>query len=201
MTWSCGISYFADSANLGGIASSGNYSLAQTNRPTFEEEPFFRQGTQVAAGPLLPRQGLGLLANEIATGDVPMIGSGAVKAGAKLANGVAGVAKSGAESAKQAADLSRHLGYTEKYGQAGVKELESGRVRYYGELQPANKAGEMAGRRYVHEFDPATGGSRGWHETLDHSGNVRQVRPELNNGGNLYGINTKEGSAGRVSSY
>lgn len=79
-------------------------------------------------------------------------------------------------------DLSRHLGYTEKYGQAGVKELENGRIRYYGDLQPANKAGEMAGRRYVHEFDPATGGSRGWHETLDHSGNVRQVRPELNNG-------------------
>ncbi|MCP5326641.1 MAG: citrate synthase [Oceanospirillaceae bacterium] len=40
----------------------------------------------------------------------------------------------------------------------------------------------MAGRRYVHEFDPATGGSRGWHETVDHSGNVRQVRPEMNNG-------------------
>ncbi|WP_197491486.1 RHS repeat-associated core domain-containing protein [Methylomonas methanica] len=92
------------------------------------------------------------------------------------------VAKSGAESARQAADLSRHLGYTEKYGQAGVKELENGRIRYYGELQTANKAGEMAGRRYVHEFDPATGGSRGWHETLDYSGNVRQVRPELNNG-------------------
>jgi hypothetical protein len=38
------------------------------------------------------------------------------------------------------------------------------------------------GRRYVHEFDPTTGRSRGWHATLDHDGNVRQVRPELNNG-------------------
>ena len=91
-------------------------------------------------------------------------------------------AQSGAESAKQAADLSKHLGYSQKYGQAGVKELENGRIRYYGEVQSASKPGEMSGRRYVHEFDPATGGSRGWHETLDHSSNVRQVRPEMNNG-------------------
>ncbi|MDH4871671.1 RHS repeat-associated core domain-containing protein [Pseudomonas sp. BN515] len=92
------------------------------------------------------------------------------------------VVKSGAESAKQAADLSKHFRYSERYGQAGIKELESGRVRYYGELQQANKSGEMAGRRYVHELDPVSGRSRGWHETLDHTGKVRQVRPELNNG-------------------
>jgi hypothetical protein len=91
-------------------------------------------------------------------------------------------AKGGAASAKQAADLSKHLGYAEKYGKGGVKELENGRMRYYGEVQPANKAGEMAGRRYVHEYDAATGRSRGWHETVDQAGNVRQVRPELNNG-------------------
>lgn len=88
----------------------------------------------------------------------------------------------GAASAKQAADLSKHLGYAEKYGKGGVKELENGRIRYYGEVQPANKVGEMAGRRYVHEYDAATGRSRGWHETVDQAGNVRQVRPELNNG-------------------
>ncbi|MGE3432836.1 MAG: RHS repeat-associated core domain-containing protein [Ramlibacter sp.] len=91
-------------------------------------------------------------------------------------------AKGGPASAKQSADLSKHLGYTEKYGKGGVKEMENGRVRYYGEVQAANKTGEMAGRRYVHEFNPATGRSRGWHETVDHAGNVRQVRPELNNG-------------------
>ncbi|WP_218082113.1 hypothetical protein [Anthocerotibacter panamensis] len=91
-------------------------------------------------------------------------------------------AKGVAQSSKQAADLSRHLGYAEKYGADGVKQLENGRFRYYGEVQPANKAGEMAGRRYVHEFDPTSGGSRGWHETVDHAGTVRQVRPELNNG-------------------
>jgi RHS repeat-associated protein len=73
--------------------------------------------------------------------------------------------------------LARHLGYAEKYGQGGVKELQNGRIRYYGDVQPARKAGDMAGRRYVHEFDPASGRSRGWHETVDHSGQVRQVRP------------------------
>jgi RHS repeat-associated protein len=98
-----------------------------------------------------------------------------VKAGVEAAKG-------GAASAKQAADLSKHLGYAEKYGKGGVKELENGRIRYYGEVQPANKAGEMAGRRYVHEYDAVPGRSRGWHETVDQAGNVRQVRPELNNG-------------------
>ncbi|HYX39737.1 MAG TPA: hypothetical protein VE954_42120 [Oligoflexus sp.] len=87
-----------------------------------------------------------------------------------------------AESTAQAASLSKHLSYVQKYGSAGVAELESGVIRYYGELQLANKPGQMAGRRYVHEFNPSQGTSRGWHETLDHSGKVRQVRPELNNG-------------------
>ncbi|MFC4653754.1 RHS repeat domain-containing protein [Rheinheimera marina] len=104
------------------------------------------------------------------------------------------VVRTGAESAKQAADLSKHLGYSQKYGQAGVKELENGRVRYYGELQSASKPGEMAGRRYVHEFDPATGRSRGWHETLDHSGNVRQIRPEMNNGSKTHYIFDRDGN-------
>lgn len=87
-----------------------------------------------------------------------------------------------APSSKQAANLAKHLGYAEKYGVSGVKQLENGRFRYYGAVQPANKAGEMAGRRYVHEFDPGSGRSRGWHETVDQNGTVRQVRPELNNG-------------------
>ncbi|MEQ1680886.1 MAG: RHS repeat-associated core domain-containing protein [Nitrospira sp.] len=89
----------------------------------------------------------------------------------------------GASSAKQGNDFKKHLGYSEKYGKGGVKELPDGRVRYYGNVDPAKTPGDMAGRRYVHEFDPATGRSRGWHETLDHDGNIRQVRPQLNNGG------------------
>ena len=109
------------------------------------------------------------------------VGVGATKLGGTVSR-IFDAAKGAAQSSKQAADLSRHLRYAEKYGADGVKQLENGRFRYYGEVQPANKAGEMAGRRYVHEFDPASGGSRGWHETVDHAGTVRQVRPELNNG-------------------
>jgi hypothetical protein len=36
----------------------------------------------------------------------------------------------------------------------------------------------MAGRRVVREWDPATGAQRTWHETLDHQGRIRIVRPE-----------------------
>jgi hypothetical protein len=68
--------------------------------------------------------------------------------------------------------------FREKYGTGGDKALENGRIRYYGPVQPANNAGELVGRRYVHEFDTMTGSTRGWHETLDRMGNVRQVRPE-----------------------
>jgi hypothetical protein len=68
--------------------------------------------------------------------------------------------------------------FREKYGMGGDKALENGRIRYYGPVQPANSARELAGRRYVHEFNTVTGCTRGWHETLDRMGNVRQIRPE-----------------------
>jgi hypothetical protein len=68
--------------------------------------------------------------------------------------------------------------FREKYGTGGDKALENGRIRYYGPVQRANNAGELAGRRYVHEFDTMTGCTRGWHETLDRMGHVRLVRPE-----------------------
>src|SRR5262245_60610264 len=72
--------------------------------------------------------------------------------------------------------------FREKYGSGGDKALENHRIRYYGPVQPALDAGELAGRRYVHEFDTMTGCTRGWHETLDRMGNVRQVRPERHDG-------------------
>ncbi len=87
-------------------------------------------------------------------------------------------ARAGAESAAQGARLGQHLRQLEKYGQAGSRELSSGRIRYYGELDAATKPGEMAGRRLVREWDPATSATRTWHETLDASGTVRIVRPE-----------------------
>ena len=72
--------------------------------------------------------------------------------------------------------------FRDKYGTGGDRALENGRIRYYGPVQRATGAGELAGRRYVHEFDTMTGCLRGWHETVDCSGNVRQVRPERKNG-------------------
>jgi RHS repeat-associated protein len=90
-----------------------------------------------------------------------------------IANGI-----SGASSALNGARLSRHLTQLEKYGKAGFKELQNGRIRYYSELTKASKPGGMAGRRVVREWNPATNGNRTWMETLDHSGRVRIVRPE-----------------------
>jgi hypothetical protein len=72
--------------------------------------------------------------------------------------------------------------FREKYGRGGDKALENDRIRYYGLIQPANDGGELAGRRYVHEFDTMTGFTRGWHETVDRAGNVRRVRPERSGG-------------------
>jgi hypothetical protein len=72
--------------------------------------------------------------------------------------------------------------FREKYGRGGDKALENGRIRYYGLIQPAHDGGELAGRRYVHEFDTMTGCTRGWQEIADRAGNVRQVRPERNDG-------------------
>jgi hypothetical protein len=72
--------------------------------------------------------------------------------------------------------------FREKYGTGGDKALENRRIRYYGPVQPATDAGELAGRRYVHEFDTLTGFTRGWHETLDRTGHVRHIRPERRDG-------------------
>jgi hypothetical protein len=83
-----------------------------------------------------------------------------------------------AHNAANAAKYSEHLKQLEKYGSAGTKELQNGRIRYYGNVTPASKPGEMAGRRVVREWDPSTGNKRTWMETVDHNGNVRIVRPE-----------------------
>ena len=55
--------------------------------------------------------------------------------------------------------------------------MQNGKVRYYEELKPPNEPGTVAGRGMVRECDPATGQKRTWHETLDHRGRVRQIRP------------------------
>ena len=81
-------------------------------------------------------------------------------------------------NAANAAKLTEHLRQAEKYGAAGFKELENGRFRYFGNVTPARTPGTMQGTRLVREWDPATGNSRTWLETLDQQGRVRIVRPE-----------------------
>jgi hypothetical protein len=88
------------------------------------------------------------------------------------------VATGGASSALQGARLGEHLTQFEKYGAQGFKKLESGSIRYYGNLKAAATPGEMSGARLVREWNPASGGKRTWMETLDQSGTVRSVRPE-----------------------
>ena len=68
----------------------------------------------------------------------------------------------------------------EKYGTGSIKELENGRFRFYEEIKPARTKGEMAGARHVREWDPYSGLKRDWYETIDHNGNIRQVRPDPN---------------------
>jgi hypothetical protein len=87
-------------------------------------------------------------------------------------------ANTGASSALQGARLGEHLTQLEKYGAQGFKELESGSVRYYGNLKAAATPGEMSGARLVREWNPASGGKRTWMETLDQIGTARSVRPE-----------------------
>lgn len=56
--------------------------------------------------------------------------------------------------------------------------MESGRLRFYGELTPARTPGEMSGFRIVREWNPTTSSTRTWGETLDNAGNVRSVAPK-----------------------
>ena len=83
-----------------------------------------------------------------------------------------------AHNAANAAKLTEHLRQAEKYGSAGFNELQGGRIRYFGDVKPPRTPGTMAGTRLVREWDPATGATRTWLETLDQAGRVRIVRPE-----------------------
>ncbi|GAA2289906.1 RHS repeat-associated core domain-containing protein [Nonomuraea roseoviolacea subsp. roseoviolacea] len=100
----------------------------------------------------------------------------AAKAAKTVATGA--VRSSTASSAANGERLRQHLSQLEKYGKASHRTLDNGRIRYYGEIKPASKPGEMIGRRTVREWDPATGAKRTWQETIDGSGRIRQVRPQ-----------------------
>lgn len=76
------------------------------------------------------------------------------------------------------AQLNEHLRQVQKYGEAGFKELQNGRIRYYDETTPARNPGEMIGARLVREWDPSANMTRTWYETLDQAGRVRSVAPK-----------------------
>jgi hypothetical protein len=116
------------------------------------------------------------LGNE--SGSTPIFGDIAKKVLGRVDDVASKWASSGAESALQGARLSEYYRQFEKYGEVGVRELQNGRFRFYGEITPARTPGEMAGARLIREWDPATGATRNWYETLDHAGTVRSVAPK-----------------------
>ena len=123
-------------------------------------------------------------------------GAGAAQSAAGLASGINDAAKAyrqwkeidalknireggnAAHDLVQYEKLKEYYRQAEKYGTGSIKELDDGRIRFYEELKPASKPGEMAGARHVREWDSNTGSKRDWYETLDHNGNIRQVRPD-----------------------
>ncbi len=104
-----------------------------------------------------------------------MAGMIGVKSAITAPNSVVGNA---AHSAANGAKLNQHLFNSQKYGSAGFKELQNGRIRYFGELTPAGKPGTIVGRRKVYEWDPSTGNTRTWMDNLDAQGRSRIIRPE-----------------------
>ena len=83
-----------------------------------------------------------------------------------------------ASNIAQGAKLKEFYTQAEKYGTGSIKELENGKYRFYGDIKPASTEGEMAGARFVREWDPSSGVKRNWYETVDNAGNIRQVRPD-----------------------
>jgi RHS repeat-associated protein len=53
-----------------------------------------------------------------------------------------------------------HERLRKKHGKGGVKQTETGRIRYYSKIIPASDAGEMAGRRKAREWNPRRGHQR-----------------------------------------
>ncbi len=65
---------------------------------------------------------------------------------------------------------------------ARTRFLPDGRIRYYGGERPARREGSTRGASYVTEYDPSTGGIRGWMESYDHKGSVTRVHPKMVDG-------------------
>jgi RHS repeat-associated protein len=98
-----------------------------------------------------------------------------------------------AASSYQAARLKKfytdYVRQLREYGKAGSRRLNNGRYRFYDDIKKASKDGEMKGRRRVREWDPETGRTRTWHETVDGEGRVRRVRPQSGSTKTHYNFN------------
>jgi RHS repeat-associated protein len=101
---------------------------------------------------------------------------------------------SNGNSAYQSKLLKTHLRQLEEYGTSGYRRLPNGKIRYYGEVDPAKIKGEMVGRRLVREWNPKSGIKRTWHETLDNKGRVRIVRPEKNDRNKVHYLFDSDGN-------
>ncbi len=77
------------------------------------------------------------------------------------------------------------------------KKLADGRIRQYEKFKVSRTPGKMAGAQRVKEFNPATGKTKSWYQTVDHAGKVRQVRPFDGKGYRHYKFNTKGKYIGR----
>ena len=66
----------------------------------------------------------------------------------------------GTANVASGANLNQHYKNLRDYGNAGYKQLENGRYRYYGDVKPARNPGEMKGSRLVREWDGCSRGFR-----------------------------------------
>lgn len=104
-------------------------------------------------------------------------GKGALGGGKfKLAKKAIKGARWSSKSIKQYSQLKEHYRQAQKFGKAGQKTLQNGRIRYYGKVTKSSNPGPTKGRRMVREWDPKTNRKRTWHESVTHQNKVNQVR-------------------------
>lgn len=111
--------------------------------------------------------------------------SGVKKDGAGVVDGAKGTtATSEAANVNAQAALRAKLSGLQKAQQtaAVTRTLPDGRIRYYTQEVPARTEGTTRGASFATEYNPATGSTRQWMESYDHSGNVIRVHPKSING-------------------
>jgi RHS repeat-associated protein len=134
----------------------------------------FGSGAQVAMGPLLPLLGLGLIANEIATSDVPMIGG-------SLAKGVAAGAKEVGLTATQLKNVER---FTQKLPANAKDSVGLRSLPNEGVAAQATSPGRVPGSSAVYEKQiDSTGKTIQYPKTTyDPAGNIVHVKDKIDGG-------------------